>query len=327
MSSIYEETSILVSTRSVPRRVLVVNDDARLLDELATQLTGQDVAIARASNGEEALTLLARQWYPLVLTDDQMPVMDGIELTRRVRAMATKPTYMIMLTSMTDGTDMERGYCAGIDHYLLQKNWQTALPQCVADGFAALRQRRGVVNKLAHDSVVTVDLQSGAHTPRHLIGRLNAEIMLAQRRNDTVNVAVLGVHAVQNSRGVREPVSQQQLSAVMAALKSGIRPKLDWVAWLHQAAGTHRFLIVCPNLQDDMKALQQSILNTFVSPGKTDIGARPPELTFGTASFAVVADTRPSTSLELLGKAESARRAASKGPVASGVGAVQRDQA
>lgn len=322
MSSNFEETSILVSTRSVPRRVLVVNDDSKLLDELTTRLTGLDASIARAGNGQEALTLLARQWYPLVITDDQMPVMDGIELTRRMRAMATKPTYVIMLTSMTDGAEMEMGYCAGVDHYLLQRNWQDALPQCVADGFAALRQRRGVVNKLAHDSVVTVDLQSGAHTPRHLIGRLNAEIMLAQSRNETVNMAVLGVHATHNSRGIREPVSQQQLSAVMAGLKSGIRPQLDWVAWLHQAGGTHRFLIVCPNLQDGMKALQQGILNTFVDVA---IG-RPPEMTFGTASFQVASDARPPTALELLGKAESARRAATKGPAASGVGTVQREQ-
>lgn len=326
MSSTFEETSILVSTRSVPRRILVVNDDPRLLNELTSQLTGLDVSIASAANGQEALTLLARQWYPLVLTDDQMPVMDGIELTRRIRAMATKPTYVVMLTSMTDGGEMEVGYCAGVDHYLLQRNWQTALPQCIADGFAALRQRRGVVNKLAHDSVVTVDLQSGAHTPRHLIGRLNAEIMLAQLRNEAVSMAVLGVHATQNVRGGREPVSQQQLSAVMAGLKSGIRPQLDWVAWLHQAAGTHRFLIVCPDLQDGMKALRQGILNTFVSAGSAAFGG-PPEMTFGTASFQVVPNARPPTALELLGKAESARRAAGKGPAASGVSTVQRDEA
>jgi CheY-like chemotaxis protein len=47
-------------------------------------LLGLDVR--RAANGAEALKILEGEWFPVILTDWQMPVMDGIELTERVRA-------------------------------------------------------------------------------------------------------------------------------------------------------------------------------------------------------------------------------------------------
>ncbi|MGC3982373.1 MAG: response regulator [Steroidobacteraceae bacterium] len=323
MSTVFEQTTILTSTRSVPRRVLVVNDDPNLLTKLTSHLTQQDMEVSSAANGEEALTLLARQWIPLVLTADHLPVMNGIELTQRVRAMAAKPTYIIMLTSNIEGAELERGYCAGVDHYVVQKNWESSLSQRVVDGFAALRLRRGAVRKIANDSVVTVDLQSGAHTARHLVGRLNAELMLARSRGDTINVAVLGVHGAQNARGTREAISEEQLSAVLGSLKSAVRPKFDWVAWLHQANGTHRFLIVLSNLQGNIRTLEQSIRNTFVAAGKAASGGAP-VLSFGTTVFNAGVGMPP-PALALLAQAESARRAAKD--AVSGFSAVQRDDA
>jgi CheY-like chemotaxis protein len=323
MSSIFEKTSVVTSIRGIPRRALIVNDDRATLDAISSLLTSQQIDVAQSENGEEALTLLARQWFPLVITDDQMPRMDGIELTQRIRALAVKPSYVIMLTSMANGNDIERGYCAGVDIYVPAKGWETSLASRVADGLTAIRLRSGAKPKLANYGVVTVDLQSGAHTARHLVGRLNAEIMLAKRREATINIAVLGVHPAPNSYSRNNTLSDEQLGAVMGALRSAINPKCDWVAWLHQVGEIHRFLVVLPGPHSDTIAWHQALSNAFVMSGGSTAVSPPPKLSFGTASFAATSDATPPTALEFLGRAESARRAG-KDSVAAGLGALQR---
>jgi DNA-binding response OmpR family regulator len=59
--------------------------------------------------------------FPVLLTDLQMPGMDGIELTRRVRARGMDDAYIIMLTLRDASFDYERGYAAGVDDYLTKK--------------------------------------------------------------------------------------------------------------------------------------------------------------------------------------------------------------
>jgi CheY-like chemotaxis protein len=307
MSSTFEQTGVFASAKGVPARVLVVDDDASILDQIGTLLAGQDVEAVRVSTGEEAITLMARQWFPVIVTDDEMPEMDGIALVHRVRALAAKPTYVIMMTANADNVVMERGYCAGVDQYVSKKNMEAALPMRIAEGLKAIRLRRLGKRKLAHESVVTVDLNSGAHTARHLVGRLSAEIMLAQRTQSTVNVISLGVHPSQ-----QEVVSESQLSATLAALKGSLRPQLDWVAWLHPAGNSHRFVVVLPSASSETATFVQSVRNTFVSSAR-ELSGQPPTLSIGTFAVQPAADAKSPTAMEVLGKAESARRAQQNG--------------
>lgn len=66
-------------------RVLIVDDhpSSRLL--LKRQLATSGIVADEAENGEEALRHLQQQHYDLLITDLNMPAMDGIELTRQVR--------------------------------------------------------------------------------------------------------------------------------------------------------------------------------------------------------------------------------------------------
>ena len=88
------------------------------------------------------LALLSRQWFPVVVTDRNMPGIDGLELTSRLRALATVPIYVIMLTSSGDARDYERGYCAGVDHYLSKQGFEKELVAKVVSGVSAIRRRR-----------------------------------------------------------------------------------------------------------------------------------------------------------------------------------------
>jgi two-component system cell cycle response regulator len=122
-------------------RILVVDDDEIELTIIGDQLAARGFDVVRASNGREALALMDARFFPVLLTDCQMPEMDGVRLTETVRARGMSETYIIMLT-IRDGTfDYERGYAAGVDDYLSKANPNVELYARInaAFGTAALR--------------------------------------------------------------------------------------------------------------------------------------------------------------------------------------------
>ena len=81
------------------KRVLVVEDDAYVRDYLSAALetSGQGLEVSTAPNGREAAERLAAGGTDLVLTDINMPEMNGVELVRHLRA--NHPTVQVVLMS------------------------------------------------------------------------------------------------------------------------------------------------------------------------------------------------------------------------------------
>ncbi|MGA1223704.1 MAG: response regulator [Phycisphaerales bacterium] len=81
-------------------RVLVVDDEAHIVQVVALKFRNAGLEVATAGDGDEALALLEREPFELVVTDLQMPAMSGIELAR---AMAERPALaqipVLMLTA------------------------------------------------------------------------------------------------------------------------------------------------------------------------------------------------------------------------------------
>ena len=102
-------------------RILVV-DDALTIRELQRAIlkrAGFDVEVA--SDGVEALALLDQQPVDLVLTDVEMPRMDGFTLTAEIRARPTiGNTAVLILTSLESDEDRRRGLDAGADGYIVK---------------------------------------------------------------------------------------------------------------------------------------------------------------------------------------------------------------
>ena len=100
-------------------RLLIVEDDQKLLAILSHHLTVAGHSVRTATNGKQALATLAEAPADMIITDWKMPEMNGIELCGALRsAVATKSVYIIMLTGQ--GSEMERieGFGAGADDYL-----------------------------------------------------------------------------------------------------------------------------------------------------------------------------------------------------------------
>ncbi|MBU1646951.1 MAG: SpoIIE family protein phosphatase [Gammaproteobacteria bacterium] len=103
----------------MPLKVLVVDDSAtnrRIVNVFLNKL-GQDVALAE--NGAQAVELFQRDSFDLVLMDVMMPVMDGYEATRRIKALCGERWVPVIFLSALDTEDnLIAGLDAGGDDYL-----------------------------------------------------------------------------------------------------------------------------------------------------------------------------------------------------------------
>ena len=99
-------------------KILIVDDNALNL-ELVTQLLEDDYEIATATNGQEALDAVAAFEPALVLMDLSMPVMDGWEATRRLRADPNNVGLKILaLSAHAIPSEVERAMTVGCDAFV-----------------------------------------------------------------------------------------------------------------------------------------------------------------------------------------------------------------
>jgi diguanylate cyclase (GGDEF)-like protein len=132
--------------------ILVVQDAASPLSPVGDGLESRGFNVVRSANAQDALALMVEKRFPVLLTDSQMPGMDGLELTRRVRSRGMDDAYIIMLTTSDAGLDYERGYAAGVDDYLTQQPTDVELHARIhaAVNTAALRRElKAIKGKLA----------------------------------------------------------------------------------------------------------------------------------------------------------------------------------
>jgi putative two-component system response regulator len=100
-------------------KILIVDDDPMATEMLRHALIKAGHEVAAAGNGIEALEALTKESYRLVISDWTMPEMDGVELCRRIRAMAGAGyIYIILLTARNSQEDTVEGLSAGADDFM-----------------------------------------------------------------------------------------------------------------------------------------------------------------------------------------------------------------
>ena len=105
------------------QRILVVEDSATMRSLLASTLSdlGTAVEVTEAASGFEALRLLPRDAFDLILTDINMPDINGLELLSFVKGNAAYRDIPLIIVS-TEGSerDREKGLELGADAYLVK---------------------------------------------------------------------------------------------------------------------------------------------------------------------------------------------------------------
>jgi DNA-binding response OmpR family regulator len=138
-------------------KILIVDDDELERILIADRLEARGFDVMRAANGEEALALLEGPGVPVLLVDWSMPVMNGIELTERLRARGIDDSYIIMLTSRDSTLEYEAGYRAGVDDYLTKKVRDTELLARIHAGFSTYSLRRSLKDVRAQLAAALAD--------------------------------------------------------------------------------------------------------------------------------------------------------------------------
>lgn len=290
---------------SPPRRALIVDADQVMRESGAALLKLQGFEVAVAADGVEALTMFAREWFPVVITDSAVPHVDGIDFVARLRILSLAPVYIIMLTDTSDVRVHEQGYCMGVDQYLLRQNCLSELVGRVLAGVTAIRRRQSSRTGRAHEPA-TVDLENGAHTARHLVGRLRAEIVQAGRAKTTLQILSIGLDAADPVAFHQHSTSGTISDTLLGAAHEAMRPKLDWVVRLPAPVNTCRLVVVMPESgPSEASAMEQTIRNAFVHWGLSS-AASGLRLTTGLAALG--SEENAPAALELLGHAERSRR-------------------
>jgi two-component system copper resistance phosphate regulon response regulator CusR len=102
-------------------RVLLAAGDPESVRVLGAALRKLQHQVAIARDGEEALELYAREPFPLVIADWQVPRMSGIELCKAIRQGAREwHSYMVLATSLSGDENVLEGFHAGADDYLVK---------------------------------------------------------------------------------------------------------------------------------------------------------------------------------------------------------------
>lgn len=115
---------------------LVIDDDPAIVELLRDFLMASGFRALEATNGQEALAIIAREPVDCLIMDVMMPGLSGFDLCRQVRARSDAP--ILFLSARADETDKIRGLMLGADDYIVKA---TATPnEIVARVKAVLRR-------------------------------------------------------------------------------------------------------------------------------------------------------------------------------------------
>jgi len=172
-------------------QVLIVDDSSVLLLTLKALLESNGYEVLTASNGADAIRVLERYPVRLVISDWEMPEMDGIELCRRIRAEDFSGyVYFLLLTSHDSIDEMVRGLSVGADDFITK-------PYKPEEVLARLRAGERILSLETRDVAIFAlakltesrDSDTGAHLERvqYYCRTLAQEMALLKKYQRTID--------------------------------------------------------------------------------------------------------------------------------------------
>jgi two-component system cell cycle response regulator len=228
-----------------PMRVLLAEDDPTtlLITQRLLKKAGYDVDVV--TNGALAFERLKTHFYPMVLTDWEMPEMDGLALCRAIRSAALEGyVYTILLTARDSKENIVAGLEAGADDYLTKPVDEDELIARLNTGkrILSLEQSLRAANR-RNEHLSQTDALTGTYNRRYLMQRLPQEAERAHRYSHPLSLVLCDVDhfkEVNDTHG--HQVGDQVLQGVAQFLRDHVRVEIDWVA----RYGGEEFVIVLP---------------------------------------------------------------------------------
>ncbi len=266
-------------------RVLLAEDDpvSRLFTQRLLENAGYEVVAV--TNGRQALEALSTQFCPILLTDWEMPELDGLGLVRAVRD-GNWPGYVftVLLTGRDSRESVLAGLDAGADDYLTKPVDQAELLARMKSGrrIADLEQRLRAAEQTATRLSLT-DSLTGLPNRRFLDQKLADELERARRFGHPLSLAIADLDhfkLVNDAHG--HAVGDRVLRAFGQLLTDLVRRQVDWAV----RYGGEEFLIVLPETAHDGALIVSEKLRAATEALRIEVGgvAIPITASFGVAT-------------------------------------------
>lgn len=225
--------------------ILLVEDEPTTRLMAAHQLRRAGYEVEVAENGLQALERLRERLFPILLTDWEMPAMDGVALCRAVRAAQFDGyVYIILLTARDSKANVIEGLEAGADDYLTKpvNDHELAARLQTAQRILRLEQSLRTANQRNLQLSIT-DALTGTFNRHYLMGQLPKELERARRYARPLSAVLCDID---NFKKINDSVGHQAGDDVLvqfaALLQRSIRSEVDWVV----RYGGEEFLVVLP---------------------------------------------------------------------------------
>jgi two-component system cell cycle response regulator len=225
--------------------ILLAEDDpvTRMLMTRFLKKAGYEVdAVA---DGTEALEHMTRRYYPLLVTDWEMPEMDGIELCKAVRNLQLDGyVYALLLTARNAKEHIIAGLEAGADDYLVKPVHEPELVARLNTGRRILALEHSLRAANERNRILSItDALTGAFNRRYMMEQLPRELERCRRYANPLSVIMCDVdHFKQVNDDMGHSGGDDVLQQFVWRMQKSIRANSDWVARI----GGEEFVIVLP---------------------------------------------------------------------------------
>ena len=248
------------ATTSSKGAVLVVDDDEMILALVSHGLRAAGYDVTTAESGLHALERLAEAVPDVIVSDVNMPGMDGFSFVRQLRSdAALRALPLVFLTSRAEADDVVSGLDLGADDYLTKP---FDLPVLVARVEAKRLRPPVPVERLR------VDRRTGLSGPAALLAELERERERSGRSGRSGHVAVLSVHEADSVRLRFGPRGEDELARQLGDVLAGCVDALETAGLVE--TGTFALLLPESEAADVERRLQR--LTESIATARPTVG-------------------------------------------------------
>ena len=225
-------------------RLLLVEDEPTQQMTMERLLTNAGYAVEIVGDGEQALAKVKKDHFDLLLTDWELPGMDGATLCRLVRAAKLPSIYILLLTSHSAVARAVEGLRAGANDFIRKPADEAELLARLDAGHRVVQLEKSLRDANAQIERLSVtDPLLGIFNRRYLHTGLREEIARARRYERPLAIAIADLDhfkAINDSYG--HQTGDAVLQHVVSLAQSALRQPTDWIA----RYGGEELVIVLP---------------------------------------------------------------------------------